>query len=122
MSLSTYSSETISSNSIVYRSKIGKQSQLIYIITVLAILVTFAALPFIKTPISVKSSGLLQSSMEKTELTIPVNGRIIQLDLKDNKKLKQGDILLVIDASAPKKTRCSGTNPARSDQRIFAGS
>ena len=103
MSLSNYTIETISSNSIVYRSKIGKPSQFIYIATVMTILGAFVALPFIKTPISVKSSGLLQSSMEKTELTVPVNGRIIQLGLKDNKKVKQGDILLVIDASAPKK-------------------
>jgi len=103
MSLSTYTAETITSNAIVYRSRISRPSQLIYLITVLSILLTFAALPFIKTPISVKSSGLLQSSLEKTELTVPVNGRLIQFKLSDNKKLKQGDILLVIDGSTPKK-------------------
>ncbi|HMI05762.1 MAG TPA: HlyD family efflux transporter periplasmic adaptor subunit [Pedobacter sp.] len=103
MALSTYSEDTISSTAIVYRSQIGRSTKIIYQITVLAILATLAALPFIKTPISVKSSGLLQSSVEKTELTIPVNGRLIQYKLTDNKKLKQGDTLLVIDGALPKQ-------------------
>lgn len=103
MALSTYSEETISNTSIVYRSKISKSTKLIYQITVLAILLTFAALPFIKTSISVKSSGLLQSSVEKTELTVPVNGRLIQYRLTDNKKLKKGDTLLIIDGALSKQ-------------------
>nr|WP_068890007.1 HlyD family efflux transporter periplasmic adaptor subunit [Pedobacter panaciterrae] len=103
MPLSTYSAETISSTSLVYRSQISKSTKLIYLIAVFAILATFAALPFIKTPISVKSSGLLQSSIEKTELTIPVNGRLTLLKLTDNKKLKQGDTLLIIDGALPKQ-------------------
>ncbi|WP_285056756.1 HlyD family secretion protein [Pedobacter ginsengisoli] len=103
MALSSYTEDMISSTAIVYRSQIGRSTKIIYQITVLAILATLAALPFIKTPISVKSSGLLQSSVEKTELTIPVNGRLIQYKLTDNKKLKQGDTLLVIDAALPKQ-------------------
>lgn len=103
MTLSTYSEDTISNTSIVYQSRISKSTKLIYQITVLSVLLTIAALPFIKTPISVKSSGLLQSSIEKTELTIPVNGRLIQYKLTDNKKLKQGDTLLIIDGALSKQ-------------------
>ncbi|HWW40080.1 HlyD family secretion protein [Pedobacter sp.] len=103
MALSSHSAETISSTSIVYRSQISRSSQLIYQVTVLVVLGTFAALPFIKTPISVKGNGVLQSSLEKTELLIPVNGRLIQYRLADNKKLNQGDTLLVIDAGLPKQ-------------------
>lgn len=101
MAISTYSTETISETSIVYRSEISKSSQIIYQVTVLVILLTFAALPFINTPISVKGSGVLQSSLEKTELTIPINGRLIKYRLSDNKKVEQGDVLLVIDAGLP---------------------
>lgn len=101
MAISTYSTETISETSIVYRSQISKSSQIIYQVTVLVILLTFAALPFIKTPISVKGNGLLQSSLEKTELAIPINGRLIKYRLSDNKKVEQGDVLLVIDAGLP---------------------
>lgn len=103
MALSTYSAETISGTSIVYRSQISRSSQLIYQVTVLVVLGVFAALPFIKTPISVKGNGMFQSSLEKTELTIPVNGRLIQYKLSDNKKLTQGDVLLVIDGGLPQQ-------------------
>ncbi|WP_222536735.1 HlyD family secretion protein [Pedobacter polysacchareus] len=101
MAISTYSTETISETSIVYRSQINKSSQIIYQVTVLVILLTFAALPFIKTPISVQGNGMLQSALEKTELAIPINGRLVKYRLSDNKKVEQGDVLLVIDAGLP---------------------
>ncbi|MHB1178246.1 MAG: HlyD family secretion protein [Daejeonella sp.] len=63
----------------------------------------FLSLPFVKIQISIKSSGLLQSSQEKTELTIPVNGRLIQLNIKDNQRIKKGDTLLTIDAALPRQ-------------------
>lgn len=103
MSLSTYSPETISSTSLVYRSKINKSTQIIYLVTVFTILLTFVALPLIKIPISVKSNGLLQSSIEKTELTVPANGRLIKLQLTDNKKVKQGETLMIIDPTLAKQ-------------------
>lgn len=101
MAISSYSSETISGTALVYRSQISKSSQIIYQVTVMLILLIFAALPFIKTPISVKGNGVLQSSLEKTELNIPINGRLIKYHLSDNKKVMQGDVLLVIDAGLP---------------------
>lgn len=99
MSLSTYSAEKISGTSLVYRSQINRPTQVIYLVSIITILLTLAALPFIKTPISIKSGGLLQSAIEKTELIVPVNGRLIKLQLSDNKKVKQGETLLTIDAS-----------------------
>ncbi|NHA07891.1 HlyD family efflux transporter periplasmic adaptor subunit [Mucilaginibacter sp. HC2] len=113
MALSTYSTETIAETSIVYRSQISRRTQLIYVVTVLAILVTFAVLPFIKTPISVKGNGLLQSSIEKAELTIPVNGRLTRLKLTDNQKITRGDTILVIDASVQKQQGALADNRKR---------
>lgn len=103
MSLSSYSTETISGTSLVYRSQINRSTQIIYLITITALLLTIAALPFIKTTISVKSAGLLQSSIEKTELIVPVNGRLIKVQLSDNKKVKQGETLITIDASSARQ-------------------
>ncbi|MBB6112583.1 HlyD family secretion protein [Mucilaginibacter lappiensis] len=113
MALFTYSTETIAETSIVYRSQISRRTQLIYVVTVLAILVTFAVLPFIKTPISIKGNGLLQSSIEKAELTIPVNGRLTQLKLTDNQKITRGDTILVIDASVQKQQGALADNRKR---------
>jgi multidrug resistance efflux pump len=113
MALFTYSTETIAETSIVYRSQISRKTQLIYLITVIAIIVTFAVLPFIKTPISIKGNGLLQSSIEKAELTIPVNGRLIRLKLTDNQKINKGDTILVIDASVQKQQGALADNRKR---------
>ncbi|WP_316817508.1 HlyD family secretion protein [Pedobacter nyackensis] len=103
MSLSIFSAENISDTALVYRSQINRPTQIIYLVTIFGILLTLSILPFIKTPISVKSNGLLQSSIEKTELTVPVNGRLIKLQLSDNKKVKQGETLITIDASTPRQ-------------------
>ena len=113
MALSTYSTETIAETSIVYRSQISRRTQLIYLVTVIAIIVTFAVLPFIKTPISIKGNGLLQSSIEKSELTIPVNGRLTKLKLTDNQKINKGDTILVIDASVQKQQGALAENRKR---------
>jgi len=113
MALSTYSTETIAETSIVYRSQISRKTQLIYLVTVIAIIVTFAVLPFIKTPISIKGNGLLQSSIEKAELTIPVNGRLTKLKLTDNQKITRGDTILVIDASVQKQQGALADNRKR---------
>ncbi len=103
MALTNYSTERISNTALVYRAQISKSSQLIYVVTVLAILTVLVALPFIKIPISINGTGILQSTIEKTELIVPVNGRLIQYRLSDNKRLKQGDTLLAIDAGLPKQ-------------------
>ncbi|MDN5288276.1 MAG: secretion protein HlyD [Mucilaginibacter sp.] len=110
MALFNYSTETISETSIVYRSQISKRTQLIYLVTVISMLLALAALPFIKTSISIKGNGLLQSSIEKAELTIPVNGRLTKLKLTDNQKIKQGDTILIIDASVPKRQSALAEN------------
>jgi multidrug resistance efflux pump len=113
MALFNYSSETITETSIVYRSQINRRTQLIYIVTVIAILVTFAVLPLIKTSISIKGNGLLQSSIEKAELTIPVNGRLTRLKLVDNQKITKGDTILVIDASVQRQQGALADNRKR---------
>ena len=99
MSLIAYSAQT----SISYKNHINTKSKLIYISALLILTLAFFSLPFIKISISTKSSGLLQSSQERTELIIPVNGRLVQLNIKDNQRIKKGDTLLTIDAALPKQ-------------------
>lgn len=103
MSLPSYATETISGTALAYRAKISRSSQLIYMVTLLLVLLILTALPLIKTPISVKSTGLMQSAVEKSELIVPVNGRLVTLKLKDNKRVKQGETLLIIDAALAKQ-------------------
>lgn len=91
----------LSNTPIVFLHRTKIRSQIIYTVTLFAVTICFAALPFIYTTVSVKSSGSLQSSIEKMELLAPATGRIIHLNLKDNQKVEMGKILMNIDATSP---------------------
>ncbi len=91
--------DDVSTLNISYRHNIGVRSQLIYTSVLSAILITFALLPFINVDVSVKNTGMLQPTLEKTDLLIPVNGHINFINLQENLKVKAGDTLLKIDAS-----------------------
>ena len=103
MSVVTYSAQ----NAISYKHQINTKSKLIYVSTLLTFSLSIFSLPFIKISISTKGSGMLQSSQEKAELTIPVDGRLIKLNMKDNLRIKKGDTVLVIDAVLPQQLRAS---------------
>lgn len=98
-----FSADSISQTSITYKYKISTKSSIIYISTLLILFLAVLSLPFIKTSISTKGFGHLQSSQEKTELIIPVSGRLTQLNMRDNLRIKKGDTVLVIDAVLPQQ-------------------
>lgn len=83
----------------IYQTRIF--SQVIYIATLLAITAILIALPFIYTTVSVKSSGLIQSNIEKVEIYAPVQGKITKVSLKDNQRITKGDFLVGIDSALP---------------------
>lgn len=91
----------LQNTSLVYLHQTRTRSQLIYTITLLAIVAALASLPFLYTTVNVKGQGLMQSSIEKTELLAPSNGRLVIVNLKDNQKVQKGTTLLVIDAALP---------------------
>ncbi|WP_165585834.1 HlyD family secretion protein [Pedobacter nototheniae] len=84
---------------LVYFRQTSARSQLIYSTTIAAVLLALGALPFLYATVSVKGTGLLQSSVEKAELLAPANGRLIAINLSDNQKVKKGATLLTIDAT-----------------------
>ena len=103
MSLSPHTAETIVNTAIAYKYKISTQSKVIYLTVLVVVVGALAALPFLKVQISVRSaSGYLQPAVEKQQLYAPITGRITQLMVLDNQKIKQGDTLFLMDASVPK--------------------
>lgn len=95
--------DNIQDTSVLYMHETRVRSQIIYSITLLAIILAVLALPFIHTTISVKGLGLVQSNIEKTEILAPVSGKIVAINLKDNQKVHKGDLLIRIDAAIPKQ-------------------
>lgn len=83
---------------ITYLKKIKVSSQVIYIVLLISLFTALALLPFIYVDVSVKSAGILQTPIEKSEILVPVNGRLDYLNLKEYQKIKKGDTLLRIDS------------------------
>lgn len=91
----------LQNTSLVYLHQTRTRSQLIYSVTLFAVIAAIVSLPFLYTTVSVKGQGLMQSSVEKTELLAPANGRLVNVNLIDNQKVLKGTTLLVIDAALP---------------------
>ncbi|OWK70104.1 HlyD family secretion protein [Pedobacter sp. AJM] len=93
----------LQNNVLVFLHQTKVSTQIIYSVTLLAIVMALSALPFVYTTVSVKGSGSLQSNIEKNELLAPVSGKITMINLTDNKKIKKGDLLLNIDPTLQEK-------------------
>jgi len=63
-------------SSFLLKHKFSKKSQLIYLTVLTFLVIGLSSTYFLKTTISIKSQGLLQSATEKADLNIPVNGII----------------------------------------------
>lgn len=82
-----------------YNSHSG--SRIIYTVVLTAIIITLSLLPLITIQISINSQGLIQSSLERTELFASISGKIVELRIKDNQRISSGDTVLLIDSSLP---------------------
>ena len=80
-----------------------KRSQIIYCITILAIVIALALLPFLYVNIGIRGAGVIKNSLAEVGLFTPVSGRIISLNLKDNQKVTKGTTLIVLDTSLSKQ-------------------
>ncbi|MBM3402732.1 MAG: HlyD family efflux transporter periplasmic adaptor subunit [Bacteroidetes bacterium] len=74
---------------------------MIYILILSATIIGLASLPFIPVEISINSQGMIQSSLERSELLASVSGRIVDVRIKDNQKIFKGDTILLVDSSLP---------------------
>jgi len=77
------------------------RSRVIYILILSATIIGLASLPFIPVEISINSQGMIQSSLERSELLASVSGRIVDVRIKDNQKIFKGDTILLVDSSLP---------------------
>ncbi|SDM48772.1 HlyD family secretion protein [Daejeonella rubra] len=101
MALSVLNNESLASLSLSHKFRSGKFSSIIYVLAILATFSALLLLPFISVQISVKSPGIIQSSIEKTELFTSVSGRVIDVRMKDNQQILRGDTVLILDSSVP---------------------
>lgn len=69
-------------------------SHKIYIVTVIAVMAAFIALPFIYIDISTQSTGVIRPKGEKTEIKALVSELIDSVYVKEGQRVKEGDVLL----------------------------
>lgn len=77
----------------VYINQLNKKSQLIYWIILLIIIVTLSSLPFIYFDISVKSSGIIRPSMERTEIKSMIPGIIDSIYFKEGQPVPKDSVI-----------------------------
>lgn len=94
----------VENNVLVFLHQTKVSTQIIYSITLFAIIAALCSLPFIHTTVSVKGSGSLQSNIEKNELLAPISGRVTRINLTDNQKRRY-----------PSKYRPNASTKARND-------
>jgi multidrug resistance efflux pump len=77
------------------------RNRVIYIVILSATVIALTSLPFIPVEISINSRGMIQSSLDRSEILATVSGRIVDLRIKDNQTIFKGDTILLIDSSLP---------------------
>lgn len=91
-----FPTEIIDNTTEVYLPKVTIRSQLIYSILLLAIITCFVALPFIFIDVSVKSTGLIRTEAEKTEIKSLVSGRVTEVNVAENQSVTNGQHLFTV--------------------------
>ena len=74
------------------------RTAIIYISSIAFCMVALAALPYLKTDVSARSSALIRPSSEVNTIRSIASGRLKEVYLAENKKVKEGDLLYVIES------------------------
>ncbi|MCY1528991.1 type I secretion membrane fusion protein, HlyD family [compost metagenome] len=61
------------------------------------------ALPFIYIDISIKSNGFIESASPRAILFTPISGRVLEVNMQNNQKVKPGVPLLLVDQTLPEQ-------------------
>lgn len=85
--------------SLSYLHEMRVRGQGIYMTVAFGLLLALALLPVVKVDVSVRGGGLMQAAIEKSDVLLPVTGRVTYWHMHDNMRVAKGDTLLRIDAS-----------------------
>jgi membrane fusion protein, peptide pheromone/bacteriocin exporter len=83
--------------------KHNKKTSLFFLITFIAVVIAFIALPFISIDIYTTSRGTIIPQEKKLNIYAPVSGRISYFNVEENQKIKKGDTLLIIEHNVLKE-------------------
>lgn len=93
MSEQLHPAEVIEHTTEAYLPQVSVKGQIIYIAVVLAALAALISLPFIRTEVSVQSSGIVRAKAERNELRPLVGGTISKVFVHENQPVVAGQPL-----------------------------
>jgi membrane fusion protein, peptide pheromone/bacteriocin exporter len=79
-----------------YQSRISVTSQAIYLLLLLLLFISFLALPFIEVDVAVQARGTFQTSLQRNAIVSSAGGRLEELLIKENQKVKKGEVVAII--------------------------
>ena len=91
-----FPTEIIDNTTEVYLPRVTVRGQLIYSLLLLSIIAGLASLPFIFVDVSVKSTGIVRTQAEKTEIKSLVSGRLTEVNVADNQSVTSGQHLFTV--------------------------
>lgn len=97
MSHPIFPSEILENTVEVYHTQIKTSGKIIYLLLVSMVLMVLAALPLVKVNITTQSRGVLRSPYENTTIQSAVYGEVRSYGMYENKTVKQGDTLLILN-------------------------
>lgn len=78
-------------------SKKSKRSNIIYVVVLVLTIASIALTPFLNVTVTSQSRGIIRSELENNIIELAVSGRVFINNLKENKVVKAGDTLLMLD-------------------------
>ncbi|MBW8241522.1 HlyD family secretion protein [Muricauda oceani] len=80
-----------------YVPKNGVKSRVVYGIILVSILLAICAMPFLKVKIYKNAQGVVKPSKERIAITSLNSGKVLFADIRSNKYVNKGDVLLIIE-------------------------
>lgn len=79
-----------------YQPPLWKKSNAIYLATLTLVVSAIGSLPFIKTTISIKSTGIIRPQTERTDIKPSIGGMLDSLFIKEGDYIQKGQLIAVI--------------------------
>lgn len=80
-----------------HQPTLWKKSKAIYLVTLTLVVSAIGSLPFIKTTISIKSTGIIRPQTERTDIKPSIDGILESILIKEGDFIQKGQLLAVIE-------------------------
>ncbi|WP_291400512.1 HlyD family efflux transporter periplasmic adaptor subunit [Daejeonella sp.] len=92
----------------------------IYLVVLIGLFTALGSLPSVKTDISSQSRGIIRSTTDNVPLSSLVNGKVIRINLKNNRMVYKGDTLIVLTQESLNAEKQTNQNISQSlNARIY---